>query len=75
MDIPALAKTLLDAGGWAAFLVLVIAAGFGFVRGVIVPGRYFDREAARADKAETIATRNAEAIEQLTVELRTRRRA
>lgn len=71
-DIPALAKTLSDLGGWAAFLTVVIVAGLGFVKGWIVPGRYWDREVARADKAEVIATRNAEAVEALTLELRQR---
>lgn len=66
-DIPALAKTLSDLGGWAAFLVVVIAAGFGFVKGWIVPGRYFDREVARGDKAEAAAAKNAEVLERLTM--------
>jgi hypothetical protein len=66
-DIPALAKTLSDLGGWAAFLALGISLGFAVVKGWLVPGRYFDREVARADKAELAAVKNAEVLERLTM--------
>ena len=66
MDPFAIGKLLADLGGWTAFVILSVAAGVGVVKGWIVPGRYFDREVARGDKAETQALRNAEAIERLT---------
>lgn len=72
MDPLAIGKLLADLGGWTAFVVVTVAAGVGFIKGWIVPARYYDREVTRADKAEVIATRNAEAVEALTLELRQR---
>jgi hypothetical protein len=65
LDFIAIGKALADLGGWSAFLVLSVALAVSVIKGWLVPGRYFDREVARGDKAETQATRNAEALEAL----------
>jgi len=66
--MPTLAS-LSDAGGWAVFAFAVFWAGVGLVRKWWVPGFVYDelrerlrKSEARADKADTQATRNAEAI-------------
>lgn len=66
MDIPAIARTLIDAGGWGAFLTFVVAAAVTLLRGDWVPGFVYRREVARADVATNQAERNADAIEDLT---------
>lgn len=71
MDPLALAKALADLGGWGAFLALAVALAVAVIRGWLVPGRYFDREVARGDKADLAATRNAESIERLTASIDT----
>lgn len=66
MDPTALAQSLVDAGGWTAFVLTVVVAAIALVRGDWVPGFVYRREVARADTATTQAERNIDAIEDLT---------
>lgn len=66
MDPVTLGQTLADLGGWAAFVVVVVAAAVTLFRGLWVPGFVYRREIDRADKATTQAERNADALEDLT---------
>ena len=65
MDWVKLGQTLLDAGGWAAFLSLVIVMAVGGYRRWWVWGWLWQRSEDRADKSDTQAERNAEALEKL----------
>jgi len=73
MDPAALSKTLLDIGGWGAFLMLVIGAGIGFIKGWIVPGKYYEREVLNVTKASEAAEQNRKALEAMTKVLEDRR--
>lgn len=66
MDPVAIGKTLVDLGGWTAFVIGAVAFAFAIVRGWLVPGFVYKREVARADTATNQAERNADAIEDLT---------
>lgn len=66
MDPLAIAKSLLDLGGWGAFVVVVVVIGIGGVRRWWTFGWVFDREAKGHDTADTQAERNAESIRSLT---------
>ena len=72
MDPVAIGKTLVDLGGWTAFVIGVVAFAFAIIRGYLVPGFVYKREVARADTATTQAERNADAVEDLTDALRGR---
>lgn len=66
MDFQTIGQTLVDLGGWTAFVVTVVTAAITLIRGDWVPGFVYRREVARADTATTQAERNADAIEDLT---------
>lgn len=62
---PELGKQLADLGGFALFLLAVIAAGVGLFRQWWVPGWIYRAERESRAKAETQAERNADALEKL----------
>ena len=71
MDPVFLAKGLLDAGGWGAFVILcvicLVAIG---VKGWVVPRFVYDQEKARSDRLEGQLQRNTEALEGLRDDIR-----
>jgi len=75
MDPTSIAAALSDAGGWAAFVALVIAAGLGVVRGWWVPGFVYRREVTRADTMTSQLERNTDALKDLAADLTGRRPA
>lgn len=64
---PNLAKSIADAGGWAAFVALVMAIGMGVVRKWWVPGWLFDRE---IKASEALRETNAALTKALNDEIR-----
>jgi len=65
MPSPELAKALVDIGGFALFLLTVSIIAIGLYRQWWVPGWLWRLEREAREKAETQATRNAEALEKL----------
>lgn len=70
MDPVAVGKALVDLGGWAAFVVTVVAATIGIATRKIVPGWAFDKEEKRADAADARADALTAALKELTAEVR-----
>jgi hypothetical protein len=62
VDWIAIGRAISDAGGWAAFLALIVLLGVGLMRRWWVPGWLFDRLEARAEKSDTQAERNADSL-------------
>jgi hypothetical protein len=48
---------LAESGGWAVVVAIILGLGVGFVRGWLVPGFVYRREADRADKADAALIR------------------
>lgn len=65
MISPDLAAQLSDLGGFALFLLVVVVAAVGLYKQWWVPGWIYRQERESRLKAETQATRNAEALEKL----------
>lgn len=62
MDWIAIGRAISDAGGWAAFLALIVLIGVGGLRRWWVFGWMYDRQETRAEKSDTQAERNADAL-------------
>lgn len=60
-------ETISAAGPWvtvvAVLIAIIVTAATAFVRGWIIPGWLYERSEKRAEKANTQAERNAEALE------------
>lgn len=54
---------LAEAGGWAVVVMMIVALGVGFGRGLLVPGFVYRREVERGDRADAQAERTARAVE------------
>ena len=67
-DLP---KALLDAGGWVACASIAIGVIVAIVRGDLVPGNLYRREASRADTATSQLERQNELGEKLTIQVET----
>ena len=65
MPSPEVAQALADLGGFALFIFTVIFAVVALYRQWIVPGWIYRQEREAREKADTQATRNAEALEKL----------
>lgn len=68
IDLPA---ALLDAGGWAVAAVIAIGVIGAIIRGDLVPGGVYKREASRADMATTQLERQTELGETMTTQVET----
>jgi hypothetical protein len=66
---PQLGQQLADLGGFALFLLTVVAGATGLFRGWIVPGWVYKAERDARKTAEIQALRNAQALEKLRREL------
>ena len=66
-----LPKALLDAGGWVACASIAVGVIVAIIRGDLVPGRLYRREADRADTATAQLERQNELGETLTTQVET----
>lgn len=66
-----LPKALLDAGGWVAAAAIAIGVIGAIIRGDLVPGGVYKREANRADMATTQLERQTELGETMTTQVET----
>lgn len=74
LDWVAIGADLANAGGWAAFVALVLAVGMGAVRKWWVPGWIHAEERKRSDDKDATIAAFSRSIDALTDEIRWRDR-
>lgn len=70
-ELTAAVSALIELGGWGALVLVAVAIAVGGMRRKWVWGWQFDRESARADKAEQAALKTAESLERLSASVDT----
>lgn len=65
MDPVSVGRSLVDAGGWTAFVILVVAGALAVVRGDVVPGWIYRRELERSDRVEAAMANLTKAVDQV----------
>lgn len=66
-EILVVLRALGDAAGWVVAVIVLGLVGYGFAKGVLVPGYVYKREVTRGDRAEDAVEAAAESTKQAAI--------